>query len=91
MNVLVVCAHEMDRMGFLNTESKGRCKVASLLLRNHHFDRIIVPGWAYRDDSSITISSRMKHYLVHHCNVSPSIIEEESRSRDTVGDAVSLV
>ena len=78
----------MSSMGTLNTESQGRCEVASRLFRNLQYDRIIVPGWAYRDDSEITISSRMKDYLVNSCGLSPSIVIEEPRSRDTVGDAV---
>lgn len=88
MKVLVVCAHLMNRLGALNEESKGRCKVASKLFRKHNYNRILVPGWAYRGDSQITISSRMKHYLINKCHLNQSTIFEEPRSRDTVGDAV---
>ena len=75
-------------MGILNSESKGRCQVASSLFRTYQYDKIIVPGWAYRADSQLTISSRMKDYLVNSCRVPSSVILEEPRSRDTVGDAV---
>ena len=78
----------MSSRGTLNTESQGRCEVASRLFRDLRYDRIIVPGWAYRDDSEISISSRMKDYLVNSCGLSPSVVIEEPRSRDTVGDAV---
>ena len=43
---------------------------------------------AYRDVFQVTISSRVKDYLVSKCGLNPSIITEEPRSRDTVGDAV---
>ena len=88
MKIIAVCAHLMSSRGTLNTESQGRCEVASRLFRNLRYDRIIVPGWAYRDDSEISISSRMKDYLVNGCGLSPSVVIEEPRSRDTVGDAV---
>ena len=88
MKILAVCAHLMSSTGILNAESKGRCEVASVLFHNLKYDKIIVPGWDYRDDSEVTISSRMKDYLVNNCGLSPSVIIEESRSRDTVGDAV---
>ncbi len=88
MKILVVCAHLMNRMGVLNAESKGRCKIASELLRKHKYSKVIVPGWDYRTDSQITISSRMKHYLINKFHINKNIIFEESRSRDTVGDAI---
>ena len=88
MKIIAVCAHLMSSKGALNAESQGRCEVASRLFRNLEYDKIIVPGWAYREDSKITISSRMKDYLVNCCGLSPSVIIEEPRSRDTVGDAV---
>ena len=88
MKILVVCAHHMNRMGVLNAESKGRCKIASNLYRKHKYNKIIVPGWAYRDDSQFSISSRMKNYLVNRCYLNSSKIIEEPRSRDTVGDAI---
>lgn len=88
MKILVVCAHLMDQTGCLNAESKGRCKVASELFRKLKYNKIIVPGWSYRDDSQVTISSSMKDYLVDECDLNPSLIVEEPRARDTVGDAV---
>ena len=88
MKILVVCAHLMGPKGNLNAESQGRCKVAALLFRSLQYDKIIVPGWAYRDDSQINISSKMRDYLVNSCDLNPSSIVEEPRSRDTVGDAV---
>ena len=88
MKILVVCAHLMNRMGVLNEESKGRCKIANELMRKHKYSKVIVPGWAYRSDSQITISSRMKHYLINKFHVNQNIIFEEPRSRDTVGDAI---
>ena len=88
MKILVVCAHLMNKMGVLNAESKGRCKIANELLRNHKYNKVIVPGWAYRSDSQITISSKMKHYLINKMHVNQNIVFEEPRSRDTVGDAI---
>ena len=88
MKILVVCAHLMNRMGVLNEESKGRCKIANDLMRKHKYSKVIVPGWAYRSDSQITISSRMKHYLINKFHVNQNIVFEEPRSRDTVGDAI---
>ena len=88
MKILVVCAHLMNRMGVLNSESKGRCKVASELFQKHKYNLIMVPGWAYRNDCQITISSRMKHYLINKYHLNQNKIIEEPRSRDTVGDAI---
>ena len=88
MKILVVCAHLMDQKGVLNAESKGRCKVASEIFRKYKYSKLIVPGWAYRDDSQITISSRMKNYLINQCHLKNNTIIEEPRSRDTVGDAI---
>ncbi len=50
--------------------------------------RIMVMGWAYRDDTSISLAQGMKHYLIanHKLPDDETIITNEA-SRDTVGDA----
>lgn len=88
MKIIVVCAHLMDSRGYLSIESKGRCGIASKIYRKKKCDKIIVPGWDYRDDTHVAISSRMKLCLVDEYNLCPSVVDEEARSRDTVGDAI---
>ncbi len=77
----------MDRNGELNIESKKRVDELNKNIKNLRNQDIIFCGWAYREDSNITIASAQKKYFqlnqAHKHNI--HLIEN---SKDTVGDAV---
>ena len=88
MNVVVVLAHLMDQHGNLDMESKGRADVANNIFRDFNCNKIVVCGCDYREDSDISIASRLRQYLIAKYRIDPSFIIEDARSRDTVGDAI---
>ena len=49
---------------------------------------MITSGWAYRDDSDLSISTAVKTHLVEKYAVDPVNIIEDRSARDTVGDAL---
>jgi uncharacterized SAM-binding protein YcdF (DUF218 family) len=49
---------------------------------------MVTCGWAYRDDSDISIAEAMRRYAVDELGIAASDIVAEGSPRDTVGDAV---
>ena len=88
MNVVVVLAHLMDQNGNLDMESKGRADVANNIFRDFNCNKIVVCGCDYREDLDISIASRLRQYLIAKHRIDPSLIIEDAKSRDTVGDAI---
>ncbi len=86
-DIYIVLANLMNKKGILNIESKNRVDELLTSIYNKKNQDIIFCGWAYRNDSNITIASAQKKYFeskeTNEHNV--YLIEE---SRDTVGDAV---
>jgi len=78
----------MNRDGKLNIESSSRMNIAIDAFNNNEAPYIITCGWAYRDDSSITIADAMKKYAANNHKIPYCSIITETKSRDTVGDAV---
>ena len=87
--VVVVLAHLMDHQ-----ESRygiqGRADVANNIFRDFNCNKIVVCGCDYREDLDISIASRLRHYLIAKHRIDPSLIIEDAKSRDTVGDAIFL-
>lgn len=86
-DALIVLANEMDEFGALNRESIARAKLAAKLATDLPIPFIVTCGWAYRRDTKIEIACAFKDYLVD-LGISESRILVETKSRDTVGDAV---
>ena len=78
----------MNQEGILGKESKGRAKIGAHLYNTYNADFIITLGCDYRKDSTKNISDAMKDYIVSTFHIEDRSIISESRSRDTVGDAV---
>ena len=78
----------MTKEGQLNRESSSRMDVAIETFYETQTPYIVTCGWAYRNDSSITIADAMKNYAVKIGKVNPNSILTEKNSRDTVGDAI---
>lgn len=85
---IIVLGNLMDKNGILNTESSLRMNYAIECFQKNENTFLITCGWAYRDDSPVTIADAMKIYAVKEKNISPRLIITERNSRDTVGDAI---
>lgn len=88
MKSVIVLSHLMDERGELSSESKRRARCGVEILRDREYDSIITLGWAYRQDTSITLAESMKQYMTNVLDVQHSKIQINTHSRDTVGDAI---
>lgn len=86
-DVVIVLANEMDANGVLNYESSLRAGLAAKLMSELSVPYVITCGWAYRDDSKIKIADAFKLHLIA-LGIDSTKIITETKSRDTVGDAV---
>ena len=86
-DAIIVLANEMDKSGFLNTESMTRAIKAVEFFKCFQSSKIVTCGWAYRYDSGINIADALKSYIINHLGINNSDVIAESNSRDTVGDA----
>src|SRR5579864_3031553 len=86
-DAIVVLANLMDQNGELNVESSARASRAVDAYFEYQAKCIVTCGWAYREDSDLTIADAFRtRILGEH----PSLIDKvwvETHSRDTVGDA----
>tara|TARA_B110000263_G_C15280712_1_gene498210 strand:+ start:434 stop:1003 length:570 start_codon:yes stop_codon:yes gene_type:complete len=87
-SAIIVLGNLMDKNGNLNIESSLRMDYAIDCFNSQEYPLLITCGWAYRPDSSITIADAMKTYAIKEGNISPDSIISETKSRDTVGDAI---
>jgi len=87
-SAIIVLGNLMTKEGKLNRESSSRMDMAIEAFHKNQAPYIIACGWAYRNDSSITIADAMKSYAVEIGRVNPNSILTEKNSRDTVGDAI---
>ena len=87
-SAIIVLGNLMSKSGKLNAESCSRMDVAIEAFHNHQAPFIVTCGWAYREDSLITIADAMKAYAIEIGGVSFDAILTEKNSRDTVGDAI---
>lgn len=87
-SAIIVLGNLMSKSGKLNAESSSRMDVAIKAFHNKLAPFIVTCGWAYRDDSLLTIADAMKAYAIEVGGVPLDAILTEKKSRDTVGDAV---
>jgi uncharacterized SAM-binding protein YcdF (DUF218 family) len=87
-SAIIVLGNFMDKKGVLNGESASRMNIAIDAFRKEFEPDFVTCGWAYRDDSSITIADAMKSYAIEIGKIPSELIIAEKNSRDTVGDAV---
>ena len=85
-SAIIVLGNRINKSGKPNRESSSRMDVAIEAFYQKKAPYIITCGWAYRDDSSISIADAMKTYAVQK-KVPEHVIFTEANSRDTVGDA----
>ncbi len=78
----------MNKEGELNTESSSRMNLAIAAFNNLEAPYIVTCGWAYRNDTFITLADAMKTYAIKSHGIPSDSIVTETTSRDTVGDAV---
>ncbi len=87
-DIAIVLGHEIDVTAVPDAQTRARLDKAAQLYANALTTRIMVMGWAYRDDTSISLAQGMKNYLLTTYNIpdNDTMIVNEA-SRDTVGDA----
>ena len=84
----VILANLMSSKGELNAETKARIDLAVKLDAALKSDVILLCGWAYRSDCSLTIADAMKAYaLAQYPGLAKKLICQKL-SRDTGGDAI---
>ena len=86
--IVVLLSHLMDEHGALNAESRGRASIAKKIFYDFNANYIITLGWDYRNDCRFCIGNQMKLYLEHQLQIHHQFIISETRSKDTVGDAI---
>jgi len=77
----------MDKNGIINDETSRRVNCASHIDKDKKSQALVLCGWDYRPDTSITIAAAMKKHIE---NSQPKILHKaliQPLSRDTVGDA----
>ena len=87
MKCLLVLSHLMDKNAVLEKESADRAELAISLFKNYNFNFLITSGWAYRNDSSISICDAFRDYIVKNSEIKFNQLITLPLSRDTVGDA----
>ncbi len=87
-SAIIVLGNWMDQHACLQLDSAARMDLALTLLHEHPTAVLVTSGWAYRDDTDITIAEAMKTYAIERGGVSSNAILTETTARDTVGDAV---
>lgn len=85
-DVVIALGNLMDVEGKLNPESQARLDLACDLILSGQARRLMTCGWNYRADTPIPIAEAMAAYA--RPIVGADKVEVETRSRDTVGDAV---
>ncbi len=85
---IIVLSNFMDSNGELNLESCLRADKAAEIYKLNIKSKVITCGCDYREDSSIKISDSMSNYLFKKHGIPRNNLIIESKSRDTVGEAV---
>ena len=86
-HAIILLANLMDALGNPNEESRERADAAAAALRAGRAPVIVACGWAYRPDTDLPIALSLCRYL-ETAGVPATALVAETRSRDTVGDAV---
>lgn len=86
-HAILLLANLMDGEGNPNVESRARADAAAQAWRQGRAPLIVPCGWAYRADTDLTIAEALSRYL-QSTGIPAQAIVTETRSRDTVGDAV---
>jgi hypothetical protein len=86
--VIVVLANLMTNKGKPNAETVARLDLAAKIDLELRSDVIMLCGWAYRPDCSLTIADAMKTYIQTQFPGLGERIVCQRLSRDTVGDAI---
>ncbi len=84
---VILLANLMDADGTLNEECAARADSAAQAYKAGRAPVIVACGWAYREDSDLTVAEAMRRYLTDRHRIPPAAILLEEGSRDTVGDA----
>ncbi len=86
-DIAIVLGHEIDAHAMPDAQTRARLDEVAQLYGNGLTTRIMVMGWAYRDDTNISLAQGMKNYLVARHHLSDETVITNEASRDTVGDA----
>jgi len=87
VDAVIVLANLMDSSGVLNLESSARAEKSVEIYNQLQAKNLVTCGWAYRDDSNITIAEAFKNHIITRYGIPSERIIAEKNSRDTVGDA----
>lgn len=85
---ILVLAHEMSAQGVPSALSLERLKRAADLFHDTDNAELVTTGWAYRDDTELSLADAMATYARDNLGVPAERIQALPQARDTVGDAV---
>lgn len=85
---VVVLGHQMNRDGQPDDIGLARLAVAAAELRENPAAILVTSGWAYRDDTQLSLADAMANAATRVHGISAESIVRLSDARDTVGDAV---
>ncbi len=86
-DLIIVLGHEMNAAGIVDDETQNRLDEAYQLYSDGKTQNIMTMGWAYRDNTTLSLADAMAHYLKNQCDIPAKHIWANANSRDTVGDA----
>jgi DUF218 domain len=85
---VIVLAHEMDRHGEPDATTKSRLALAVDLLTTRPDAKLVTSGWAYRNDTKISLADAVANAATRDHGVTRERVVALDTSRDTVGDAI---
>lgn len=88
--VVMVLGNDIDAQGAPNDEAVLRLRRAVDILEGFPDSPLVTSGWAYRDDTPVSIAQAMATVARRDFALESARIIELPFSRDTVGDAVFL-
>jgi len=87
MKALLVLGHYMAANGQVDQETASRLESAVRLHKEIDFQLILLSGWAYRQDSKMSLAEGMYSYMKTNYSSVAGLCYRQELSRDTVGDA----
>ncbi|EEA03768.1 GCN5-related N-acetyltransferase [Burkholderia sp. H160] len=84
----IVLANQMDAQGQINDETRARMDCAVALYQARRVALVVTSGWAYRNDTAISLAEAMRRYAIEAHDLDGNVVVAQNSARDTVGDAV---
>ncbi len=85
---VVVLGHQMNSDGIPDDIGLARLATAATELREYPAAILVTSGWAYRDDTDLSLADAMANAAIQRYGIADEEIVRLHDARDTVGDAV---